>query len=174
MTDTAVSPMAQELVNAGAIPEMPDYAAMLAEQNSLLNAAMSRIKALETERGIPSDPVDGAVKNLAAHVTSRAAQLPNVDFTEIQGLLNSLPADSTAITPAHSEAVKTTVHDLVDALKHAELGYIRELATGFHREVLKAAPAAVDVLALVKSLSAQLSAVQARMTAFETQTPPAV
>jgi hypothetical protein len=130
--------LAAELVSKGVVPEQVDYAATLAELQRQLAQTQLQMQSMLAERGIPADPVEAAVKNLTDHINARAAQLPMADFSEVQKLLTNLPTDTAQVTPTHSELLMTTVHELVDMLKHADLGYVRALATAVHKEVLKA------------------------------------
>lgn len=126
----------QELIAAGAKPVQIDYEALLAHQKWL----EGRLAALEAERGVPSDPIAGGKANLIAHIEARAAQYPYVDFSEILDAAKGLPE---AMTRDHTDLLRTLVSDFAGSLKHLEVGYLPELASDLHKEVLKKAVSAL-------------------------------
>lgn len=131
------------LVQSGAHAQAVDVDAMLAQmqamqaqyeqQNKML---ADRIKSLEAERGVPSDPVAGAVANLLAHVEARAAQYPNDDFSDIIKEIKALP-ESGAITVSHTGLIHDMVSEAVDDRPRHELGYVKRLSRDLHRLILK-------------------------------------
>lgn len=137
-TSVPAEDLAAELMAKGVVPAAVDYEAMFADLQRQLAQTQLQMNSLLAERGIPADPVEAVIKNLTDHVAARAAQLPMADFSEVQQLLKKLPENTADVTPTHSELLMTVVHELVDMLKHADLGYVRALATAVHKEVLKA------------------------------------
>lgn len=126
----AVSAEAQQMLDAGVTPFIPDVQAMLAT----ITALQARVAAVEAEKGIPSDPVAAAVKDLTAHVKARAAQYPNHDFSSVLDALDSLP--ETPDTKS-TELVKALVDDLAYDYKHLEIDYLPKLARSLHLAVAK-------------------------------------
>lgn len=129
----AADPMTQELLASGATATQVDAVEMMNQIKQL----QARLAQLEAERGVPSDPIAGALQNLKDHVNARAAQYPLHDFTEVKNLLDSLPTDSEALTTAHTGLTQLTVNEFTDVLKHLEIGYLKELASALHKHVLK-------------------------------------
>lgn len=126
------SELQAQLVASGAHPVQIDSEALLAQ----IQALQERLGILEKERGVPSDPIAGGKANLIAHIQARAAQYPYTDFSEILQAAKDLPDD---MTRDHTDFVKTLVTEFVDTFKHFELGYLPQLATTLHKEVLKKA-----------------------------------
>lgn len=133
-----ISGEAKAMAESGARPNTVDADALL-RQIQMLTARMA---VLEGERGVPSNPVAGAKQNIIDHVNARAAQYPTHDFSELRNVLTRLP-DHEQLTPAHSDLVRTLIGEVVAAGKHYELAYLPELATVFHKAVLKVATNAV-------------------------------
>jgi hypothetical protein len=129
------SPEREVMIAAGAHAQDVDVNAMLAT----IKAMQERLQALEAERGVPSDPIKGAISNLVAHVEARAAQYPYIDFTEILNAVKELPE---TVTRDHTELVHSLVTDFTNTLKGLEVHYLPELSGVLHRAVLKKAVAA--------------------------------
>lgn len=125
-----VSETAKEMVDSGVTPYIPDVAAMMAT----IQALQERVKAVEAERGIPSDPVAAGVSDLTAHVKARAAMYPNHDFSSVLDILNNLPE---VIDLKTSELLKTLVDDLVAEFHNLEVDYLPKLARSLHIAVAK-------------------------------------
>jgi hypothetical protein len=84
--ETATSPEAEAMVKAGAKPSPVDVNALL-DQIQRLQAQMDAVNA---DRGIPSDPVGAAVKNLTDHVAARLASSDQVDLKNLADALKKL------------------------------------------------------------------------------------
>lgn len=130
----APSVEATALVDAGATAYHPDVAAMLEQMKAL----QARVDTMQAERGIPSDPVEAAVKNLLAHVRARKDANPSFDFSELLEQLQYL-ADNADYKPDDNAAqlVGLAVEDAVTR-GPAEFGYLTVLARDFRKAVLKA------------------------------------
>lgn len=126
----SVSPEAQQMLDAGVTPYVPDVAAMLAT----IKALQARVEAVEAEKGIPSDPVAAAVDNLTAHVKARAAQYPNHDFSAVLDALNNLPE---TVDTKSTELLKALVDDLASEYRNLEIDYLPKLARAAHLAVAK-------------------------------------
>lgn len=122
-----VSQEAKDMVAAGAAPASVDADAML----KLIQELQSKVAGLEAEKGIPSDPVEAAVKNVEDHVTARAAAMPHVDFSELSNALDKLRQD---VTSDGFNVVKLAWEDLTG---HAELAYLGQLVRDLGKAVLK-------------------------------------
>lgn len=122
-----VSAEAQTMLDAGAAPHQPDVNALLAQ----LQALQSRVDTLQTEAGIPSNPVEFALNNLRDHVNARKAATPYLDVTEVSDLLkNATP------TARDAELLSLAVDDLVSANGSQDLQYLRQLARDVRKAVL--------------------------------------
>src|SRR5258708_16747442 len=89
MTEQPVtSPLAEELVAVGAQPTTVDANELLRQMAAL----QDRIKAMEADRGIPSDPIEAGKVNLLAHVQAHANANPSFDFSSV---LKSLEGEVT-------------------------------------------------------------------------------
>lgn len=126
-------PFTQAAVDAGATPAPVDYDALLKN----IAAMQAKISSLEAERGIPSDPIAAHVKNLVDHVAARSASVPSVDMGVVKEALSKLPEDSAQVNSKATAYVKELVHNMVDKFKAHEFGYLRDLASDLHLEVLK-------------------------------------
>lgn len=139
--DASVS-LHDQLIADGAQANAVDVQAIIA---SLQN----RLAVLEGERGVPSDPIKGAISNLTDHVKARIAQHPTLDAKELKTTLENLPAESSAITADHANLVKTLIDEVM--LKHVKIAhdvaYWPELAMTLTKAVAKAAPAVASVVA---------------------------
>jgi len=122
----------QELIAAGATPQFPNVEQMLAQ----MAAMQKQIDALNAERGVPANPIEGAKQNLADHIKARAAQLPSIVVDELKKAVEDLPE---VITPDHIALVETLVEELlINSSPYAhELGYIPVLARDLKKAVLK-------------------------------------
>lgn len=123
----SVSTEAQTMLDAGATPFQPDVNALLAQ----LQALQSRVDTLQTEAGIPSNPVEFALNNLRDHVNARKAATPKLDVTEVTDLLKNA-----APTPRDAELLGLAVDDLVSANGDQDLQYLRQLARDVRKAVL--------------------------------------
>lgn len=144
MTETpqvAASTLHDQLVADGAHANTVDIQAIIA---SLQN----RIASLEGERGVPSDPIKGAVANLVSHVKARIAQHPTLDASELKNTLEALPEESTAITADHANLIKTLIDEVM--LKHVKIAhdvaYWPELAMTLTKAVAKGVPAVIPTV----------------------------
>jgi hypothetical protein len=143
--DAATTPTSlhDELLAAGAHANPVDLQA-------LIMSLQNRITSLEGERGVPSDPIAGAVKNLIDHVKSRISQHPKLDASELMQTLETLPE---TVTTAHASLIKTLIDEVM--LKHVQIAhdvaYWPELAMTLTKAVAKAAvtaaPAVVPTVA---------------------------
>lgn len=127
----------QELIAAGATPQFPNVEQMLAQ----MAAMQKQIDALNAERGVPANPIEGAKQNIIDHVKARAAQLPRVIFDELSQTLAALPE---VLSQDHTSLIMTLVDELLanaGSVAH-ELSYLPELARNLHKEVLKGKVAA--------------------------------
>jgi hypothetical protein len=127
--DTATS-LHDELVAKGAHADPVDI-------EKLIASLQNRIASLEGERGVPSDPVAGAVQNLISHVKSRIAQHPNLDASELLTTLEKLPE---TVTNDGAHLVTTLVSEVM--MKHTQIAhdiaYWPELALNLTKAVAKA------------------------------------
>jgi len=133
-TDTT-SPEAQALIEAGATPNTVDVAELMQR----IQAMQSRLDQLSAAQGIPADPIAALVQALKDHVQAQANAHPNHDFAELKAALDELP-DSDALTPDHTELVKTTVDDGLETQLAgilSDLAYVRQLSRDLHRVILK-------------------------------------
>lgn len=126
------SEYAQELVQQGLRPNQVDMDAMLAQMAKL----QSTVDALNAERGVPLDPVDGHRKHLWAHLTLRDVARPDVDMAEVKTLLSSLPEKSDDITAKNTEALHFAMEQLVKAHPGKELEYLSVLTAELHQMAL--------------------------------------
>jgi len=133
MTDPS-STLQGQLLADGAHPQFVDAEAMLAT----IAAMQARLKILETERGVPSDPIEGGKLNIMAHLKARMAQLPNMVATDLNEFVKNLPEE---LTSNHTDMVKTLVDDLLTAHPQVahELAYLPQLASDLHKAVLSKA-----------------------------------
>jgi hypothetical protein len=126
------SEYAQELVDQGFRPNEVNMEAMMAQIAKL----QSTVDALNAERGVPIDAVDGHRKHLWAHVAVRDAARPDVDMEAIKTLLSSLPEVSDNITARNTEALHFAMEQLVKAHPGKELDYLTVLTSELHQMVL--------------------------------------
>jgi hypothetical protein len=139
MTDTAqdaaptpgTSDFREELIQNGAHAQDIDVEALKASMLAMQN----RIKALEAERGVPSNPIAGAVSNLLAHVKARKAALPQFVDNGLHEFLEKLPEDITSDHAAQAEALVTDTLSQNSAVKH-ELAYWPLLVNDLKKAVL--------------------------------------
>lgn len=140
MTDPEIpTDLAQQLAAQGAVAHVPNIAELLAQIQNL----QARVVQMETERGVPSDPVGGAVKDLVNHVTARSAQYPNVDSSELMDALKSLPEEVEHITSDHVSLIRLHVETLLQNHSWArhELSYLTDLGLNLAKAVLTKAVA---------------------------------
>lgn len=132
----APSVEAQSLVDAGATPYVPDVAEMLRQMREL----QSRVDTLQAERGIPSDPVEAAVKDLVTHVKARQDANPTFEFSkDLKDQLKYLTENPDYRPDSNAaELLALGIEDAVSRGRHLELSYLTELARNVRREVLKA------------------------------------
>lgn len=133
-TDTT-SPEAQALIEAGATPNTVDVTELMQR----IQAMQSRLDQLSAAQGIPADPIAALVQALKDHVQAQANAHPNHNFAELKAVLDELP-DSNQLTTDHTDLVKTTVADGLEAdlspIFH-DLAYVNQLARDLHRVILK-------------------------------------
>ena len=119
-----------ELIANGAHANQPDMKAIIQQ-------LQQRIQALETERGVPSDPVEGAKANLLAHIKARIAQHPTLNVAEMLKAVEELPEK---ITKDHTDYLKTLYDEAVQnhtQIAH-DLSYWPELITTLAKAAGKA------------------------------------
>jgi hypothetical protein len=92
-----------------------------------------RIDSMQAAQGIPSDPVEAALKNLVDHIEAHAAQNPSHDFSALKDVVN-LTHD--ALTSKDAEKIQVTVEKVIDSLRHLDLHYVLELARDLRTAVL--------------------------------------
>ena len=128
---------AKEMVAAGAVPQQVDVNALLAQ----LQALQARVQVMEAEKGIPSDPVAAAHKNLYDHVKTRqhmhalypeafAETLKVLDQAKEDGL-DALTADDVAYIRECVDGLPSTVEgkDYLQELAHDLRGAVRKVAS---------------------------------------------
>ena len=153
------SEYAQEMIAQGFRPNEVDVNAMLAQMQKL----QTQVDALNAERGVPLDPVDGHRKHLWAHLTLRDRARPDVDVTEVKRLLSSLPEVSDSITAKQSEAVHFAVEQLLKAHPGKELEYLGILAGELHQMVLNREGRTGAAHDRLSALETELAALKAKM-----------
>lgn len=126
------SEYAQELVDQGFRPNEVDMSAMMAQLAKL----QATVDALNAERGVPIDAVDGHRKHLWSHVGVRDASRPDVDMAEVKSLISALPDVSDHITAKDTEALHFAMEQLVKAHPGKELEYLSILSAELHQMVL--------------------------------------
>lgn len=127
---TEITP--EDLVAQGFRPNQVDIDAMLAQMAKL----QSTVDALNAERGVPIDAVDGHRKHLKEHVRVRMNSRPDVSFAEVEGLIGTLPENSDQITAKHTEALHFAMEQLLKAHPGKELEYLGVLSAELHQMVL--------------------------------------
>jgi hypothetical protein len=95
------------------------------------------VDALNAERGVPLDAVDGHRKHLFGHIKLRDSARPDVDMEEVKSLLASLPEVSDNITARDTESLHFAMEQLVKAHPGKELEYLSVLTAELHQMVLK-------------------------------------
>lgn len=127
------SELAHELVASGAHADSVDVNALMAQMETL----QARIRNLEAERGVPSDPVAGALQDLKVHTQALANAWPWHDFSAVLKHLESLPV-AEALTKDHTELTRAVVGGFTRIAKHIEnADYLDQLANDLHINVLK-------------------------------------
>lgn len=126
------SEYAQEMVDLGFRPNEVDMTAMMAQIAKL----QATVDALNAERGVPIDAVDGHRKHLIEHVKLRDNARPDVDMAEVNALLQTLPKVSDHITAKDTEALHFAMEQLVKAHPGKELEYLSVLTAELHQMVL--------------------------------------
>ena len=133
------SELAAELVANGASAQMADMDAIMAlidKQQKSMALMTTRLKQLEEERGVPSDPIQGAKQNLVEHLKARMAQYPQLAATELKTVLEKLPEE---LTSTHTSLIKELVDEVV--ANHAQiahdLSYFPALARTLSKVVLE-------------------------------------
>jgi hypothetical protein len=131
--------LGQQLAAHGAVPFEPDTESLKAQ----IAAMQVQLNQLLVERGVPIDPIAGAVKNLVDHVKARAAQYPQADLSKLSTALENLPESSDSITHDHALLIQNLVAQL--HRNHAqfvhELSYLGDLALNLGEVVLEKAVA---------------------------------
>ena len=123
---------ADTLAEAGAAPVEVNAAELLAR----IQAMQVQMDSLLAERGVPVDAMAAAVKDVQDHIAARVSSLPNraEEFAELKALAKDLPEHPTS---TDTELLRTVLDEVRG---YAEgLDYIKELATGLHKRVLRAA-----------------------------------
>lgn len=126
------SEYAQDLVQQGMRPNQVDIDAMLAQMQRL----QSTVDALQAERGVPLDPIDGHRKHLWDHLTLRDHARPDVDMTDVKALLSVLPENTDNITANMTEALHFGMEQLVKRHPGKELEYLSVLTAELHQMLL--------------------------------------
>ena len=109
---------------------------------------MARIRALESEReqrdiaaGIPTNPIERAVKDLLDHITHRANASPSLEslrkLAEDTGKINDAVKNGGAVDKDAWETLKLDLVDLEPLFRTHELTYLPELARNVDRAILK-------------------------------------
>lgn len=159
------SEYAQELVQQGFRPNEVDIQAMLAQMQKL----QSTVDALNAERGVPVDPVDGHRKHLWGHLNLRDMARPDVDVSEVKKLLSALPEVSDHITPAETEALHFAVEQLLKAHPGKELEYLGVLSAELHQMVLNREGKSGATHVRITALENESGATHDRITALENE-----
>lgn len=128
-----VSPEAAALVAAGAHPTDVDADSLLAQIQSL----QARLTELEAERGVPSDPVGGALANVTNHINAHIAANPSIDFSQLQKTLNEFPEDHKDLEDHHVQLLKLEAESHHLRNPHLDFHYVRQLTADLYREVLR-------------------------------------
>lgn len=122
------------------VTDMPPFE-MDAQTRQLLTQMQemqAQIDALRASQPAPPNLVSAAVRDLTDHLNARAAQYPDVNFSEVWDAVKTLAEDAAHHPSEVASLVKETVHELADLHPGKEFGYLRQLATGFVKENLKA------------------------------------
>lgn len=154
------SEYAQDLVNQGFRPNEVNVDAMLAQMNKL----QAQVDALNAERGVPVDPVDGHRKHLWAHLTVRDNARPDVDMTEVKKVLSALPALSDSISAPQTEALHFAMEQLLKAHPGKELEYLTVLTGELHQMILNREGRSGVTHSRVTALESELAALKAQFT----------
>lgn len=132
---TEATQFAQQMVDAGVKPvtvTQADLDAMLAQMNAL----QAQVNAMNVERGVPIDRVDGYRKQLQAHLKGRSVGRPDVDFAAPETAIAALPENPDDITAAHTEALHFAMEQWLKQHPGKELDYLEILAAELHQTVL--------------------------------------
>lgn len=132
-----VSPEAQSMVDQGSTPYQPDVSALIQQMTDLED----RIKTMQEERGIPTNPVEFALQNLRDHVTARKNSTYTLDTTDLDVSLEEFEKNPTS---ANAELVALDVDDLCARNRGVDLSYLPQLARDVRRAVLVKAGASDD------------------------------
>lgn len=152
------SEYAQALVDEGYRPNEVDISAMMAQMAKL----QATVDALQAERGVPLDAVDGHRKHLWAHLTLRDAARPDVDVAEVRTLLSALPEVSDHITAKQTEALHFAMEQLLKAHPGKELDYLGVLTAELHQLVLNREGKSGVTHDRVTALESELAAMKAQ------------
>lgn len=154
------SEYAQEMVDQGFRPNQVDMDAMLAQMAKL----QATVDALNAERGVPIDAVDGHRKHLWSHLGVKDTARPDVDLTEVKTLLASLPEVSDHITAKSTEALHFAMEQLLKTHPGKELEYLSVLTAELHQMVLNREGKSGVTHDRVTVLEAELAALKAEFT----------
>lgn len=155
------SAYAQDMVAQGFKPNEVDISAMLQQMAKL----QATVDAMNAERGVPLDPIDGHRKHLWAHMTLRDTARPDVEFTEIKTLLSALPEVSDNITARQTEALHFAMERLLKTHPGKELEYLGVLSGELHQMTLNREGQSGATHDRMAALEAELTAMKAQ---FET------
>jgi len=125
----AVSPEAQTMVESGSTPYQPDVNDLMAQMRELEN----RVKTMQEERGIPTDPIAFAAANLRNHVVARRDASHTLDTTAVEEALAAFEKEQTS---ANAELLALHVDDLVSQHRALDLSYLPQLARDVRKSVL--------------------------------------
>lgn len=162
------SDYASEMVAQGFRPNDVDISAMMAQIQKL----QSTVDALNAERGVPLDPIDGHRKHLWAHLTLRDAARPDVDMTEVKNVLSALPEVSDSITAKMTEALHFAMEQLLKAHPGKELEYLTTLTAELHQMALNREGKASHAHDRFAELEAELASLRAMMSGQQTEAQP--
>ena len=154
------SEYAQDMVAQGFKPNDVNIDAMMAQIQKL----QSTVDAMNAERGVPLDAVDGHRQHLWSHLTLRDAARPDVDMSEVKKLLSEFPEVADSIMATATEALHFAMGRLVKAHPGKELEYLETLSGELHQLVLNRENKSAYAHDRFAELEKELAALKAMVT----------
>lgn len=114
-------------------PSTVDAEGMLAQIREL----QARMAEMQTQQGIPADPIAAGVQNMVEHVKARQAQNPGYDLTELADELDKL---GETVSSKDAEYIDVVVAETLERnIQHRhELSYLGVLARDLRKAAVKA------------------------------------
>lgn len=153
------SEYAQDMVNQGFRPNQVDIDAMVSQMAKL----QATVDALNAERGVPLDPIDGHRKHLWDHLKVRDWARPDVDMAEVKKLLSALPEVSEHIAATATEALHFAMEQLIKVHPGKELEYLAILTGELHQMVLNRENKKGDAHSRLSELEDELAKVKSQL-----------